>query len=899
MSQDNLVSGISQLALDQNGIQVKKTRRPNRAYHNLATVNPVAQFVPQTLPGTEFGGIATPNGEQATTPSGRVFTPKQFNSPIASAQDHYGHVRNPSAASPIQNSSHLVPNQRWEDQLCYLTKAFESAKDSIPPLPTTQFYGVDQGSCDPRLMSVSMYNVPKDESMRSATKLPLGVTIQPFANVVPENPPIPVTEIESEHGPLRCRRCRAYCNPKFQFTYDSNVICNICKVKAQVPAEHFAPLGVDGRRSDLGTKPELFRGSVDFKVPKMYNCVKDVEPMPLHYVFLVDVSLYANENGSSLATIQAVRAAVEYISEYQPKCKVAIMAYDNKIKFYNLRAELESTQEYIVTDLDDVFLPFYKGLFVSPQDSMMVIEDALSKISNYISQDKYSHVPQSCFGSAVEAAKLALDSITKGNGGKIMASMNLLPTVGKGIILNARDDATKKTLNCNDSYYHQLAFDLLKSNISIDTYFTTAGFVDMATVSYPSQVTSGAVKYYPHFHHGVDNEKIITDMVQNVCNIVGYQGVIKVRTSTGISPNIYYLASSDGSTTDPMLPSLTKNTVIDVLLKYDEKLKSGEDVHFQAAILYTDIEGVRKVRSLNTSGAVSDSVREVFKFINQNTVSRIIIKDVISSLGDCNFAGIRKIIDGKMSDVLTQYRALVSGSSSTQLVLPDTLKTLPVYMLSFQKAELMRPNHQSSRGNERIFDMLKYSQMNSAQLSYKLYPQIIPTHVLLESNDLTFFDENDQLLQIGNEAIENLSVRCGTSFFVNGGCYLIFNGEVAYLWFNENTNRMLLQDLLGADPTIELGQISLFSGVLPETGTEISKKVNNVLRYWRAITNQTHIPLVVLRPGIDQYYGQVMSHLLVEDQSMSKIEAADNYLVTLHRHIQENLKKQNFVKAGK
>ncbi|CCH62456.1 hypothetical protein TBLA_0H01690 [Henningerozyma blattae CBS 6284] len=900
MSEENLTSNISQLSLDQNantGIQMKKNRRPNRAYHNMATVVPPNAFATPPMPTPPEFGMA--DSQNMNSPNNRVFTPKAFNSPVSSAtKDNFGHVRHASVASPIQNTSHLVPTQRWEDQLNYLQKGFETATDSVPPLSTTQFYCADQGTCDPRLMSLSMYNVPRDELMRAATKLPLGVTVQPFATIVP-TAPVPVVEIESDHGPLRCRRCRAYANPKFQFTYDSHAVCNICKVKMPIPSEHFAPMGIDGRRSDIATKPELHRGSVDFKVPPLYNAVKEVEPMPLHYVFLIDVSVLANENGSSLAAIDSVRSSIDFIADNQPNCKVAIIAYDNKLKFYNLRPDAETTQEYIVSELDDVFLPFYNGMFVKPDDAINVIYDTLRKIENFVNMDKYSHVAYSCFGSALQAAKLALDTITKGNGGKIICTLNALPNCGNGILVNKRDDATRKNLKCDSDFYNKIAYDLLKSNISVDTYVTNAGYIDMATTTFPSQVTSGLVNYYPHFRHGVDDGRIINDMIQNISNIVGYQGVFKVRSSNGISPFEYYLESADGITRDPLVSCLTKNTIIDVLFKYDEKLKSGDDVHFQAALLYTDIDGVRKVRCLNASGAVSDSVREVFKFINQNAVARIMIKDVIETLGDCNFAETRRIIDSKMSDILTQYRALVSGSSSTQLVLPDTLKTLPVYMLSFQKSELMRPNHQSSRGNDRVFDKLKYSQFNSAQLSYKLYPQIIPTHVLLESHDLTFFDENDQLIQIGQDSVENLSVRAGYSHFQDGGAYLIFNGEVVYLWFNEHTNRMLLQDLLSVDPSIELNQISLFSGSLPEADTDINRKVSNVLQYWRQITNRNYIPLVLLRPNIDQYYSSVISHIFVEDQSMSKIEAADNYLVTLHRRIQDNLKKQNFIKAGK
>lgn len=63
---------------------------------------------------------------------------------------------------------------------------------------------------------------------------------------------------------------------------------------------------------------------------------------------------------------------------------------------------------------------------------MKIINDTLIKISGYISTDKYSHVPQVCYGSALQAAKLALDTVTGGQGGKIICSLNSLPTIGNG-----------------------------------------------------------------------------------------------------------------------------------------------------------------------------------------------------------------------------------------------------------------------------------------------------------------------------------------------------------------------------------------------------------------------------------------------------------------------------------
>lgn len=905
MNQETLSREISGLSLNQAAPQQttsKKSRRPNRAYHTLATgvsapATPALQSTGQNgFPFEQNGQIFSPMG----APQASLSAPRlAVDSPVLASQEQFNSP-SPFAAAPTTSvaaytSSHLVSAQRWEDQIQFLSRTFETAKDTVPPLPTTQFYAVDQGACDPRLMSLSMYSVPVDERRRAATKLPLGLTVQPFANLIP-NDPIPTVENTSDQGPLRCRRCRAYVNPGFKMGYDSTAVCNICKVKTQIPIDEYPP--TDPQMFSNGSKPELSNGCVDFLVPEIYNAIKGQKPLPLHYVFLIDVSLLANENGSSVAIVEGIRSCIEYIGDFQPNCKVAIMAFDSKIRFFNLDPALESAQEYVVGDLSEVFLPICQGLFSKPQDATRVIDDTLKKITHYITTEKFSHVAQSCYGSAIEAAKLALDTVTGGQGGKIICSLNTLPTIGNGNLTLRRDDGTKKHLKCDNEFYTKLGHSLLRSYISLDLYITSSVFIDMVTIGYPVEATCGVLKYYPGFTPDKDEFTLVNDMLHNVSNIVGYQALLKIRCSTDISIYQYYAESAGNTDRDPMFPVLTTDTALDVLLKYDQKLKIGDNVSFQAAVLYTDIDGNRKVRSINANAATSENVKEVFQFVNQNVAMRIMIKDVISSLGDCDFASIRKTIDEKMVDVLTQYKALVGSNLGPQLVLPEALKTLPTYMLAFEKSELMVPNSHSTRGNERCYDLFHFKTMNSAQLSYKLYPQIVPLHVLLGEDELTFYDAADKLLQVSPASLENLTVRNAHTSITNGGCYLIFDGDTVYLWFNENTNRLLLRDLLQVEETVPVSEVSLFGSSLPQVPTQVSAKALAVIKNWSQTTNRNFLPVELLRPNVDRYYSNVMTQILCEDKTISKIESHDTYLVNLHRQIQEKFKKEDYVKIS-
>ncbi|SCU80788.1 LAMI_0B03730g1_1 [Lachancea mirantina] len=872
-----LNSSISSLSLNQtNGLQgstasSKKSRRPNRAFHQLGETSTV-----QESPKLSFGA-AKPFG----TSDG---------------------VQNGSAGIDVASStvssvvSHFVPTERLEDQQSFMNKCFVTSQDSIPPLSVSQFYSFDQGSSDPRKMRLTMYNIPHTEYLRSATKLPLGALLQPFATSIPSDD-IPVIDCSTDSGPLRCRRCRAYVNAGFSFTFDSKAVCNFCQVSTRLEEHQQAPLNPDGTRSDFAERPELSNGTIEFLLPEQYNAIKDMPNLPLHYVFLIDISTLANENKSSLAMVEAVRTSIEYIAKNQPQCKVAIIAYDNKIRFFNLRPENFQAQEYIVSDLHETFLPIYNGLFVRPEESMHVIQDTLSKLTTFIEDEKFFHKFEACYGSALEAAKLALDTVTGRQGGKIVASLCSKPIVGNGNLRLRADDALKKSLKCENEFYAKLSRDLLSSYISVDLYCTTSAYVDMISVGQPSLVTSGKVKYYPHFNIDRDEFTLVNDVLNGISTIVGYGALVKVRCSSELSIYNYYSESCNNSNHEPTIPVLSKDSNLTVLFKYDGQLPVSKDVYFQAAVLYTDIEGQRRVRCLNTSGATSDNIHEIFKFVCQDASLSIMVHDVISTLGDCNFVNIRKLIDGKICDVLTQYRALVSTSPSTQLILPDSLKTLPAFLLAFEKSELMKNNNKTSHGNTRVHDLMLYHTMTPAQMSLKLYPQIIPLHEHLSETDLTFFDENSKLLQITPS--ESLSVRASRASLVDGGCYLICNGSTVYLWLNENTNRFLLRDLLGLDAEQnDYKSVLLFANTLPTLDTDINVKARNLLQNWCNILNCCYLPVLPLRPNVDMYYSGVMEQILCEDKSIEMIESYTNYLVHLHRAIQEKIGRGDYIKPS-
>lgn len=269
------------------------------------------------------------------------------------------------------------------------------SRDPVP-LPLTDYRALDQGNCSPRFMRSSTYILPTTDDLAQSSHLPLGLIVQPFADIAPGEQPVPIADFSNMGGPPRCGDCRAYINPWCMFFEGgAKFKCNLCgSADNPVPPEYYCHLDpVSGRRLDLAERPELSCGSVDFIVPEEYwvqptpsevtaategialsksMTVNDQRqkaaesltrpPEPLKIVFAIDVSWTAGRSGMLTEVLEGIRDVL-YGSEEENEAaheasqdpdghpvpprlkvpagaKIAILTYDRTVHFYNLKVRL-------------------------------------------------------------------------------------------------------------------------------------------------------------------------------------------------------------------------------------------------------------------------------------------------------------------------------------------------------------------------------------------------------------------------------------------------------------------------------------------------------------------------------------------------------------------------------
>jgi protein transport protein SEC24 len=152
------------------------------------------------------------------------------------------------------------------DEETHRKNIFSTTSRMQPPLAITRFRAQDHGSCNPRFLRSTLYNIPATNELLAQSGIPFGLICQPLADVDPLENPVPVADF-TKMGPPRCLRCNAFINPYFQFVEGGRKFnCNICSAQSEVSPEYFANLDMNGRRVDINQRLELLYGSCDFAV---------------------------------------------------------------------------------------------------------------------------------------------------------------------------------------------------------------------------------------------------------------------------------------------------------------------------------------------------------------------------------------------------------------------------------------------------------------------------------------------------------------------------------------------------------------------------------------------------------------------------------------------------------
>ncbi|XP_069690232.1 protein transport protein Sec24C isoform X2 [Periplaneta americana] len=765
--------------------------------------------------------------------------------------------------SPIQV---MQDDQRNRSGIFYTNQ-----KGQVPPLVTTHFITQDQGNASPRFLRSSMYNVPATIDMMKQTAVPFGIVVSPLARTLDEEYLPPIVNIP-EIGPVRCNRCKAYMCPFMQFIDGGRRFhCLFCKATTEVPPEYFQHLDHTGQRVDRFERPELMLGAYEFVATKDY-CRNNTFPKPPAVIFLIDVSYNNIKSGMVHLLCSRMKEIVKLLPKDEgaekSNMRVGFITYNNTVHFYNIKGCLAQPQMMVVGDVQDMFMPLLEGFLCDPLESEAVIDSLMEQIPTMFADTRET---ETVLAPAIQAGLEALKASECS--GKLLVFHSSLPIAEAPGKLKNRDDrkllGTEKertVLAPQVNVYNNLGQECVGVGCSVDLFVFNNSYIDLATIGQVARLTGGEIYKYTYFQADLDGERLIADIKRDVSRPVAFDAIMRVRTSTGVRATDFYGHFFMSNTTDMELASIDCDKAVAIEIKHDDKLTEEDGVYIQVALLYTSCGGQRRLRILNLSLKTCSQMADLYRSCDLDTIVNFFSKQAVFRLLDSSPKPVKENLVNRCAQMLACYRKnCASPSSAGQLILPECMKLLPLYVNCILKSDAISGGSDMTV-DDRSFVMQAVTVMDIPSSVVFFYPRLIPLHEIdVNSNELPS------------------PIRCTSDKIRDDGVYLLENGIHLFLWIGLNVGMEWVQNVFGVHSA---AQIDIDRTALPDLDNPLSQRIRSVID---SVREQRHrcmrLTLVRQRDKLEM----VFKHFLMEDRGLDGSASYVDFLCHMHKEIRNLL----------
>ncbi|NWH60478.1 SC24C protein, partial [Geococcyx californianus] len=744
-------------------------------------------------------------------------------------------------------------------------------RGQVPPLVTTNFLVKDQGNASPRYIRCTSYNIPCTSDMAKQSQVPLAAVIKPLATLPPEET-LPYLVDHGESGPVRCNRCKAYMCPFMQFIEGGRRFqCCFCSCVTEVPPQYFQHLDHTGKRVDFYDRPELSLGSYEFLATVDY-CKNNKFPSPPAFIFMIDVSYNAVKSGLVRLICEELKSLLDYLPREgnveESAIRVGFVTYNKVLHFYNVKSSLAQPQMMVVSDVADMFVPLLDGFLVKVNESRTVIASLLDQIPEMFADTRET---ETVFAPVIQAGLEALKAAECA--GKLFIFHTSLPIAEAPGKLKNRDD--KKLINTDKektlfqaqtSFYNNLAKDCVAQGCCVDLFLFPNQYLDVATLGVVTYQTGGSIYKYAYFQLEMDQDRFLNDLRRDVQKEVGFDAVMRVRTSTGIRATDFFGAFYMSNTTDVEMAGLDCDKTITVEFKHDDKLSEDSGALLQCALLYTSCAGQRRLRIHNLSLNCCTQLADLYRNCETDTLINYLAKYAYRGVLSSPVKAVRDSLISQCAQILACYRKnCASPSSAGQLILPECMKLLPVYLNCVLKSDVLQPGPEVTT-DDRAYIRHLVTSMDVAETNVFFYPRLLP---------LTKADVDSDSLPA---AIRNSEERLS-----KGDIYLLENGLNIFVWVGVNVQQGLIQNLFGVS---SFSQISNTLSTLPVLENPFSKKVRSIVNMLQ-MQRSRYMKLIIVKQ--EDKLEMLFKHFLVEDKSLSGGASYVDFLCHMHKEIRQLL----------
>lgn len=670
---------------------------------------------------------------------------------------------------------------------------YHTRSKTLPPPVNSAYTVVDEGNASPRFIRLTSYNFPQEQSIVDKTKIQLGAIIQPLAEVGKFE--VPVNLASYPGGPIRCSRCAAYINPFFKFINSGHTfICNMCGANNDCPDDFKCNLDANGLRRDHTQRPELCRGSVEFCAGEAFIARPIQDPC---YLFVIDVSYGAIVTGLVLSACNNIRNALETMKN-NSRIRVGIVTYGSEIHFYSLKSTRVEPCMLVVTDIDEPFAPCPSDeVLVRPSDpdAMELIDSLLDMIPAVFDQASATEPAQlkTCAGAAMQVGVETL----KPYGGKLILMQSYIGNCGAGALTNRDDvnmygapDKEKTLLVPQHDLYTRIGTEAAENAISIDLFICANSYVDLATIGQACSKTGGQTFMYPGFNHAKDAEAFHNDLFHTCTRNTGWDGIMVVRTSTGLRVAEHFGNYYRRSAAEMDLASIDGDKAFGVRLEFDAKLSLDQEACLQVALLYTNMQGQRRIRVHTISVPVTNKLSTVFRYTDLDAIINLSLKQAVRQILSSHSPTEARaaVTESCVQSLFTYRKFCASATSAGQLILPEPLKLLPLSTLGLVK----NPVFQLNLGvDQRSFLSYMIAAMPAKESAAFVTPRLFSIHDI--PHGTLVYDSEGRITLPRTKKLSSESLN-------SQGVYFLDDSRFLYLWIGEAVDPNVYQQLFGVQP---------------------------------------------------------------------------------------------------
>ncbi|CAJ0964860.1 unnamed protein product [Ranitomeya imitator] len=170
------------------------------------------------------------------------------------------------------------------------------------------------------------------------------------------------------------------------------------------------------------------------------------------------------------------------------------------------------------------------------------------------------------------------------------------------------EQAGRETLflpQCNA--YESLAKDCVANGCCVDLFLFPNQYIDVASMGLVTMLTGGTLYKYNNFQVHSDGQQFIYDLGKDIEKRIGFDAIMRVRTSTGFRPTDFFGAVCMNNTTDIEMAAVDADKAVTVEFKHDDKLSEDAGALIQHL---RDRGPGRSVLESPVSGDVREAPRE-------------------------------------------------------------------------------------------------------------------------------------------------------------------------------------------------------------------------------------------------------------------------------------------------